>query len=254
MAGIANISKQIDNKKSNSFNNANNKEVFLFDGTTIATSVMSTGEDNNIDNIFRHYVAGAGLNGKGRYIFCRNTVNQPCWVCDSPTLGNKERKPQMLFSFWGFVHNIRLDSKPDMNVDSWVQKTVGKRNVWEMVVNEPRIISLPVGKEEVNWDNFVEIHQMGNGGEGGFDKVINVSRKGKTMTDTVYRLMATGVSVNVDEMPAFDSVENLHTYFLNKADAEDASFKSNSNSSNDDDESGVESYNEDNDDDSSLPF
>ena len=252
MPGISSISKQIDNKKNAFANAADNREVFLYDGSTIAVSVMSNGEDDNVDNIFRHYVPNIGPNGKGRYIFCRNTVNQNCWVCESPIMEPKSKKPQMMFAFWGFVHTIRTENKPSTNAENWTTKTVGKKTVYEMAVNDPRIISLPVGREEVTWDSFVEIHQMGNGGEGGFDKVINISRKGSGMTDTVYRLMSTGVSVNVDEMPAFDSVENLHSYFLSKSNREDAALGIGNNT--DDDGIDSDTVSTDDDDGSDLPF
>ena len=216
MAGLTGVANAAASR--NTMNSDNMKEVFVSDGTTIAFSVLSTGEDDNIDHVFRHYVEGAGGPRGGRYVHCRSALAElPCWVCDD---GNT-KKPQMMFAFWALVHTIRTENKPK-NTDNWTEKTQRSRTFWEMTVNEPRIISLPNGRQDVYLNTFIDIYHMGNGGDGGFDRVINLSRKGAGRDDTTYNMIPTTVDVKASELPDFTSMDSLRSYFLAKVDAEDA--------------------------------
>ena len=241
LTGVANAAAS-----RNSMNNENNKEVFFYDGTTVGFSVLSTGEDDNIDHISRHYVVGHGGKDNKRYVHCRASLDDSltCWVCD--TIGGT--KPQMLFTFWAYVHTVKTERKPQ-NTENWTEKTVRGKTFWEMAVNEPRILTLPVGRKDIYLNNFIDIYQMGNGGEGGFDKVVNIARRGAGRDDTTYTMLATSVDAPLDALPSFNSVENLREYFLNKVNTEDAFYSNSGASSNT-----TVDADEDDDDKDDLPF
>ena len=242
MAGLTGVANAASAR--NAMSGENLKEVFLTDGLTVGFSVMSNGEDDNIDHISRHYVSDVSGHGgsSGRYVYCRAALaDLPCWVCD-----NGGGKPQMLFSFWSYVHTLRSENKPK-NVEGWETKSQRGRTYYERVVNEPRIISVPVGRKDIYLNAFIDIYQMGSGGEGGFDKVINITRKGSGRDDTTYTILPTNVDVKSDEIPVFDSVGGIRDYFLSKQDSEDAFFGVSGGSNNN-------TTSVDDDEDDGLPF
>ena len=253
MAGLNKIMHDYEeDKKAPQYSN---REIFLAGGQKIAFTVLSNGDDDNVERFYRHYIdkglVGAGTN-KGRYVYCRRTVGKECWICDSVSLPKEAKRRQEMFGFWAHIHTIVSDNKPD--VGDWTERTKGRKTFYERELDELRVVSVPMGRNGDNFSTFVTFYTQGeprDGYDGSFDRVLEFSRSGSTMNDTTYNMMATRIEVDFNNLQKFDECDKLLDVLEERANGEDEFFLR-SNEEEDatpiDDEENIEDDNEE------LPF
>ena len=174
MPGIASINNRIDKASSGDAAGFYGQELFLNDGDQALVAVVASGHDDDdtadlIDDFYRHSYSSTNPDGstKWNYTFCQKSVDTACSLCDEGL------NPQFRFGFWSYVYYV-LHKNPHSQGE-WTEVNFANQTYYKQDVEDFRIISLPFGRNEMIWNQFISVYFE----QGAMDKmVMRVKRDG----------------------------------------------------------------------------
>lgn len=170
--GIQGINERLKNRRVLS---GSNEIILADDGDAVVGVVASSGHDDDglVATFYRHTYKDEST-GNWKFPICqKRTFGGTCRLCDTGEGG----PPRHRFAFWMWVTSLFKTSAP--NDEGWTPLQVERgQTLFERPVRDFRIMQLPVGRAEMNWEMFVDMYEV----FGSLDDVtIKVSRKGKAL-------------------------------------------------------------------------
>lgn len=199
MPGIDKINKEREERFGNRPQSSGGSELILrSDGDQAIIAVVASGNednDNRISAFYRH--VDKNDEGQWEYGFCKRSIDERCDMCDN------DKVPQHRFGFWVYVYSLLR--KEAGQGDGWKKTAYGKETFYELEINNFKMLSLPFGRNEMIWNQFMGIFHE----NGAMNKVaLRVKRDGSGR-DTVWNITPTNKQVDWDEIS--DDGEKLGT-------------------------------------------